>query len=98
MSETSLLKVMVAYATPNHQELIELTVPRGTSLDEAVDLSDMQAKLPDVDFASLEKGIWYEKKPGNTVLADGDRVEIYRPLIADAKEARRLRAERRRKD
>ena len=98
MSETSLLKVTVVYATPNHQELIELMVPRGTSLDEAVDLSDIQAKLPDVDFASLEKGIWYEKKPGSTVLADGDRVEIYRPLIADAKQARRLRAERRRKD
>ncbi|MBO6558357.1 MAG: RnfH family protein [Pseudomonadales bacterium] len=98
MSDTAQLKVTVAYVTPNQQELIELTLPRGASINDAIALADIQTKHPNVDFASLEKGIWYEKKPGTTVLKDGDRVEIYRPLIADAKEARRRRAERRRND
>ena len=90
------MKVSVALATPDRQEVLELTVPEGTSLDDAISLSGIQSKFPDIDVGSLAKGIWYEKKPGNTLLKDGDRVEIYRPLINDAKEARRRRAEKKR--
>lgn len=98
MAEEDQLKVSVTFAMPGRQEEVELLVPRGTSLDNAIALSGIQSKFPDIDLASLQKGIWYEKKAGDTQVSDGDRIEIYRPLMTDAKEARRLRAERRGKD
>ncbi len=79
---------------PDRQEVLELNVPQGTTLDEAVVRSGIQSRFPEVDIDSLQKGVWYEKLPGSSVLSDGDRIEIYRSLITDAKEARRLRAQK----
>lgn len=93
--EDDQLKVSVAFALPDRQEVVAFLVPRGTSVDKAIAMSGIQSKFPDMDLASLHKGIWYEKKDGETEVSDGDRIEIYRPLMTDAKEARRLRAERR---
>lgn len=92
------LNVSVVFALPDRQEVVEVSVPPGTSLDEAIALSGIQERFPAVDLDPLGKGIWYEKKPGDTKVSDGDRIEIYRSLMTDAKEARRLRAERRGKD
>lgn len=91
------MRVSVAFATPDRQEVLELDVPEGSTIDEAVALSGIQSRFPDIDLAPLAKGVWYEKKPGDTVLKDGDRVEVYRPLIIDAKESRRLRAQKEKK-
>ena len=86
------IRVSVAFALAGRQQVVELTVPAGTTLDEAVALSDMQSQFAGIDLSGLPKGIWYEKRPGDTLLMDGDRVEIYRPLKVDAREARRRRA------
>ena len=86
------LRVSVAFALADHQKVVELTVPAGTTLDEAVALSGIQSQFAGIDLSGLPKGIWYEKRSGDTVLSDGDRIEIYRPLTMDAREARRRRA------
>lgn len=88
------MKVSVAFAMPDRQEVIELEVPDGATIDDAIELSGIQSTFPEIDFGLQAKGIWYKKKPGDTPLCEGDRVEIYRPLILDAKEARRRRAEK----
>lgn len=93
MNDKSLIHVEVAYALPQVQMLIPLNVPEGTTLEEAVKLSGVLEKFPDIDLASSKVGIWNKVSELSAVLRDKDRVEIYRPLIADPKEVRRKRAE-----
>lgn len=93
MSETPVIHVEVAYALPHMQALIPLTVPEGTTLEQAVKLSGVLEKFPDIDLANSKVGIWNKVSELTAVLREKDRVEIYRPLIADPKEVRRKRAE-----
>lgn len=93
MSEAPLIHVEVAYALPQVQMLIPLNVPAGTTLEEAVKLSGVLEKFPDIDLAHSKVGIWNKASELTAVLREKDRVEIYRPLIADPKEVRRKRAE-----
>ncbi|KAB2310372.1 RnfH family protein [Betaproteobacteria bacterium SCN2] len=93
MNETAVIHVEVAYALPQVQMLVPLTVPEGTTLEEAVRLSGMLEKFPDIDLAACKVGIWNKASELAAVLREKDRVEIYRPLIADPKEVRRKRAE-----
>lgn len=93
MNDTPLIHVEVAYALPHVQMLIPLNVPLGTTLEEAVKLSCVLEKFPDIDLASSKVGIWNKASELSAVLREKDRVEIYRPLIADPKEVRRKRAE-----
>lgn len=86
------LQVEVVYALPGTQTLVAIKVRRGTTVAQAVVLSGIQAKHPEIDVASSKLGIFGKLAAPDTVLRDGDRVEIYRPLIADVKEARRKRA------
>jgi putative ubiquitin-RnfH superfamily antitoxin RatB of RatAB toxin-antitoxin module len=92
MAADSLLAIEVVYATPAEQVLIALEVPAGTTAGEAVVRSGILQRLPDLDAARLELGVFGRGVPAATVLGDGDRVEIYRPLNADPKQARRRRA------
>jgi hypothetical protein len=90
----SLIKVEVAYAAAREVELISLNVREGTTALEAVRLSGIRTRYPDIDTGPGRIGIYGRAVDGDTVLRDGDRVEIYRALLADPKEARRRRAAR----
>ncbi|WP_440221612.1 RnfH family protein [Dokdonella sp. MW10] len=92
MAET--IRVEVAYAEPQRQFLRALEVPAGTTLEQAIGASGL-ADAFGIDVDTLEAGIWSKRRDRGTVLGDGDRVELYRPLVVDPKEARRRRAVKR---
>lgn len=93
MSEDNLIRVEIIYALPHVQTLIVLQLPEGSTLEQAVRLSGVLKKHPEIDLATAKLGIWNKVSEQSVVLRDKDRVEIYRPLIADPKEVRRKRAE-----
>lgn len=88
------LVVEVAYALPHKQKILSLTVPEGTTALQAVQQSGIQTHFPELDIESSAMGIFGKgiPKPDERVLLSGERVEIYRPLIADPKEVRKQRA------
>ena len=96
MENDKLISVEVAYAAPGCQLIIPLEVKEGCNMLEAVISSRIIDKFPEIEPSSMTLGIFskVEKKPESVVLSAGDRVEIYRPLIADPKEARKKRAEK----
>jgi putative ubiquitin-RnfH superfamily antitoxin RatB of RatAB toxin-antitoxin module len=89
---TEYLKVSVAYVGPTDQVLRPLEARPGTTVHEAIEQSGVLARCPEIDLAVNQVGIFGKVARLDQVLADGDRVEIYRPLIADPKEARKRRA------
>ena len=92
MSTTETIRVEVVYALADWQEVIPLTLPVGTTLQQAVEASGLSAKYPDIDPAKGKFGLYSKLARPDAVLRDRDRVEIYRPLIADPKEVRKQRA------
>lgn len=91
MAET--MEVEVVYALPQRQELVRLRVARGSTVRQALESSGLLEKYPGVDLARDKVGIFGKLTKLDTVVRENDRVEIYRPLIADPKEVRRKRAE-----
>jgi putative ubiquitin-RnfH superfamily antitoxin RatB of RatAB toxin-antitoxin module len=94
--------VEVAWAEPHRQVLRRLELPAGATVAEALRVAGLETGTG-TPMAGLDTGIWSKRVPRDTVLADGDRVELYRPLALDPKEARRRRggtgaATRRRED
>ena len=87
------ITVEVAYALPGQQVILAVQVDEGTNIEQAVKASGLLDKFPDIDLAANKVGIFGKLSKLETVLRDRDRVEIYRPLIADPKEVRRQRAE-----
>ncbi len=87
------IKIELVYALPAEQAMLKLDVPKGTTLAEAVRLSGIQAKYPEIDIEKGKFGIFGKLSKTDVVLREKDRIEIYRPLIADPKEVRRKRAE-----
>lgn len=88
------LAIEVAYATPERQKIITLEVLPQTTLIEAVRQSQINLIFPELDIDSADLGIWGKAKPQSATVEAGQRIEIYRPLIADPKESRRKRAEK----
>ena len=86
------IKVEVAYATDEQQKIISLNVVIGTTALQAVEQSKIEQFFPEIDLANLTIGIFSKKCTLDTQLRQDDRVEIYRPLIADPKEVRKQRA------
>ncbi|MDI6749056.1 MAG: RnfH family protein [Rhodocyclaceae bacterium] len=86
------IKIEVVYALPTRQEVVPLTLPAGSTLQQALEASGLLAKYPEIDLAKGKFGIYSKLAKLDTVLRDRDRVEIYRPLIADPKEVRKQRA------
>ncbi|MGH8434468.1 MAG: RnfH family protein [Pseudomonas sp.] len=88
------ITVEVVYALADQQRLLRLNVPYGTTVRQAVEQSGIAAHFPGLDLASCALGIFGKAvaNPQDRVLEEGERVEIYRPLIADPKEVRKLRA------
>ena len=99
MSE--LIEVEVVYAEPAKQQLLALKVPVGTTALEAVKLSGIEQAFPNLDLGNVSFGIFSRPLDGRStpavdeyLMQEGDRVEIYRPLLIDPKQARRQRAAR----
>ncbi len=86
------IKVQVCYATPACEFLRDLQVAAGTTIEQAINESSLLQQVDGIDLATCTVGIHGKKKALETVLREHDRVEVYRPLIADPKEARRRRA------
>ena len=90
------LRVSVAVALPDRQEVIELELPDASRVGDAIEAAQLPQRFPTLDFATARLGIWSKTCPPDTPLRDGDRVEVYRPLTIDPKQARRARATRKR--
>jgi uncharacterized protein len=86
------IQVEVVYALAAKQELVRLSLPEGSTAKQAIEASGLLAKHPELDLAKNKIGIFAKLSKPDTVLRDRDRVEIYRPLIADPKEVRKQRA------
>jgi putative ubiquitin-RnfH superfamily antitoxin RatB of RatAB toxin-antitoxin module len=85
-------RVEVVLATPDRQELVVLEVSAGTTVAEAIGISGLPGRFEGFELDLSKIGIFGQKVSSEQVLRSGDRVEIYRPLIADPKEVRRQRA------
>lgn len=92
MADETIL-VEVAYARPDQQVLIPVRLPPGATVEEAIRRSGVLERFPEIDLTRNKVGIWSKLSKLDSPLRDRDRVEIYRPLIADPKEVRRKRAE-----
>lgn len=89
----SQIHVEVVYALKDAQKVVQLTLDEGTTVQQAVERSGLLKEFPEIDLGGKNKvGIWNKLAKVDTGLRDKDRVEIYRPLIADPKEVRRQRA------
>lgn len=86
------LQVEVAYAQPDEQAVLEVTLPPEATVEEAIRSSGILERFPQIDLASNKVGIYGKLTRLDAPLRDRDRVEIYRPLIADPRAARRRRA------
>lgn len=88
------MNVSIAYASPEKQKTIVLDVPRGTTAIEAIKLAKILTDFPELAINNLQIGIYNQKVSPDTALQENDRVEIYRPLLIDPKEKRRLKAKK----
>jgi hypothetical protein len=88
----SQIHVEVVYALVQRQKVVPLNLPAGTTVQQAIERSGLLAEFPEIDLTKNKLGIWNKLTKADAVLRDKDRVEIYRPLIADPKEVRRQRA------
>jgi len=86
------IAVEVACATADKQLVLEIVVADGTTISQAIELSKIQNEFPELDFQLCKVGIFGQQKPRDHSLTDGDRVEIYRDLLVDPKQARLNRA------
>ena len=84
--------IEVAYATPQKQLILECEVESDTTVRDAVRLSGIDQYFPQMDLENCALGVFGKAVTADYELTDGDRIEIYRPLIADPKEIRRQRA------
>jgi putative ubiquitin-RnfH superfamily antitoxin RatB of RatAB toxin-antitoxin module len=94
MASADEISVEVVYALPEQACIVPLKVKPGTTIRQAIELSGLLQKFPEIDLDRNQTGIYSRLKEPGTVLRDGDRVEIYRGLRVDPKEARRRRAAR----
>lgn len=94
MAEVDVIDIEVAYAEADEQVIVALQVPAGTSAGEAVRRSRLAEQFPHMDSNTAAIGVFGIPVSPCAPLAQGDRVEIYRPLQVDPKEARRQRADR----
>ena len=86
------MRVCVAVALATRQEVIELELPEGATLADALEAASVGERFPDLVTGEVRYGVWGELRDPGTPLRDNDRVEIYRPLVADPKQVRRARA------
>ncbi len=85
-------EVEVAYARDDEQLILTVMAEKGITVEQAIARSKITEHFPEIDLATVKVGIFGKAAKSDTELRPGDRVEIYRPLIADPKEARKKRA------
>lgn len=88
------IRIRICYAKPEQQFLREVTVAAGANIEEAIRRSGILSDLGGLDLASCRIGIYGKIKTLDAQVRDGDRIEIYRALLADPKDARRKRAQK----
>lgn len=93
MAVTDSIHVEVLYAHTHKADLVRVNLPQGSTLQQALEASGLLQKHPEIDLSANKVGVFGKLCKADTVLRDRDRVEVYRPLIADPKEVRRKRAE-----
>jgi len=89
---SSQIQVEVVYALHDRQKAVSVQLSEGAAVRDAIERSGLLLEFPEIDLAKNKLGIWNKLAKPDAVLRDKDRVEIYRPLIADPKEVRRQRA------
>lgn len=89
---TTMLNIEVAYALPDKQTVISLQVEQGTTIEQAIRQSGVLELFPQIDMAKNKFGIFGKLKKTDELVREGERVEIYRSLIADPKVVRKQRA------
>ncbi len=89
-----MISVEIVFALPTKATTLTVEVTQGTTAEQAVIQSGIIDKCPEIDPTALTLGVWNRTVKAHYELKDGDRIEIYRPLIADPKDARRKRAEK----
>jgi putative ubiquitin-RnfH superfamily antitoxin RatB of RatAB toxin-antitoxin module len=94
MADT-LIDIEVAYANPEQQVIVALKMPEGATVEQAITASGLLTRFPEIDGIDIKAGIFGSVCKLDQSLKQGDRVELYRPLIHDPKEARRQRAAKR---
>jgi len=92
MTVSSTIHIEVAYAKPEAQQVISLTMQTPCTAQQAIEQSGLLVSFPEIDLNQNKVGIFSKPCALNTQLREGDRVEIYRPLLADPKEIRKRRA------
>ena len=85
------MRILVALALPTRQEVAEVELPEASTVEDAIRAADFGARCG-VDVSAFKAGIWSRPAARSAPLRDGDRVELYRELVADPKDARRARA------
>ncbi len=95
MASVSAIRVQVAYARADQQLVLTVDVPMDASVERAIRDSGILARFPEIDLERHAVGIFGARVALDDVVQAGDRIEIYRPLQVDPKEARRRRAARR---
>lgn len=89
-----MIKVEVVFALPDSATSLSVDVAEGSTAEQVVLQSGIADKCPEIDISNLSLGVWNRTVKSHLVVKEGDRIEIYRPLIADPKAARRQRAEK----
>ncbi|MFC3120032.1 RnfH family protein [Agaribacter flavus] len=88
------IAIEVCYAIPEKQSLLEVLVPKDSTVQQGIEQSGILNIHSDIELDINKVGIWSRVCKLDTILSEGDRIEIYRPLIADPKEVRKMRAQR----
>jgi putative ubiquitin-RnfH superfamily antitoxin RatB of RatAB toxin-antitoxin module len=86
------IRVEIAYARPDEQAIVPIEVPEGTTLEQVILRSRIQERFPEIQLQTAKVGVFGKLSKLSAAVRAGDRVEIYRPLLADPKEVRKKRA------
>ncbi len=88
------MRVEIVLALPQRQESREIDIDEGASVSDVIRISKLAQAFPEQDLAAMQAGVWGRPVERDQLVRDGDRVELYRPLLVDPKEARRLKVGR----
>ncbi|WP_092486237.1 RnfH family protein [Candidatus Ichthyocystis hellenicum] len=89
---TESLNVKMVYALREEAVIISLSVPVGSTIEDVIKMSGILDRFPEIDLDQQKVGVYGRLSDLSAAVHDGDRVEIYRPILVDPKEVRRLRA------
>ena len=94
MAKNNLIHIEVAYAREDKQKIIALEMAEGSTVEMAIHASGILAIFPEIDLKHQEVGVFSRRRSLSDLVNQGDRIEIYRPLTIDPKEARRAKAKK----